>query len=248
MFRAELIKLKRSTTWLIALVLPLLAVTTGAINVANNAETLDSGWESLTSQAVLFYGLLFFSMGIAIIAATAWRAEHRGTNWNLLLTTTTRPITLVVAKIAVIAVPVAFMQIVLVAATLFAGAFILRLDGTIPWEFTLAGLLAIVAALPLIAVQSLLSMLLKSFGAPIAICLVGCVAAVPAITSAALRPLSFLVPQAINTRTLNLGSVAVVNSGSLTAADVLPILAAALGLTVIIAAVSVAALRTIKLR
>ncbi|MGI5211780.1 ABC transporter permease [Plantactinospora sp. CA-290183] len=248
MFRAELVKLKRSTTWLIALVLPFLAVTTAAINVANNPDTLDSGWESFTSQAVLFYGLLFFSMGIGLIAATAWRVEHRGTNWNLLLTTTTRPIALVLAKIAVIAVPVAFMQVVLVIATLFTGTFVLNVDGAIPWKFTLAGLLAIVAALPLIAAQSLLSMLLKSFGAPIAICLVGCVAAVPAITSPTLRPLRYLVPQALNTRTLNLGSVAVADSGDLIPADVISILATALVMTAIVAGVSVVALRKIKLR
>ncbi len=248
MFRAEIIKLKRSATWLVAIVLPLLAVTTGAINVNNNRGTLDSGWESLTSQVVLFYGLLFFSMGIGVIAATVWRMEHRGSNWNLLRTATRRPIELILAKIAVIAVPVAFMQIVLVGATLFAGAFVLDLDGPIPWGFALSGVLAIVAALPLIAVQSLLSMLLRSFGAPIAICLIGCVAAVPVITSAALRPLSYLVPQALDTRTLNLGSVAVADSGGLTPADVAPILAATLVLTAIASMVSVAALRAIELR
>ena len=72
MFRAELIKLKRSSTWLIALILPSLAVVTGTINLANNKDALDSGWASFTSQVVLFYGLLFYSMGISLLAATVW--------------------------------------------------------------------------------------------------------------------------------------------------------------------------------
>ena len=76
MFRAELTKLKRSSTWIIAFVLPILAVTTGTINFAGNSNALDSGWASFTSQVVLFYGLLFYSMGISLLAATAWRMER----------------------------------------------------------------------------------------------------------------------------------------------------------------------------
>lgn len=248
MLRAELIKLKRSTTWLIALVLPLLAVTTGSINLANNPETLDAGWASFTSQVTLFYGLLFFSIGIGLLAATAWRMEHRGTNWNLLLTTTRRPIRLVLAKIVGIAIPVAFMQLVLVAGTLLSGTLVLDLDGEIPWQFVLVGAISVIAALPLIAVQSLLSLLLKSFAAPVAICLLGCVIGVATVTSYALRPVSYVLPQAINTRALNLGSTALAGSGGLTAGDALPILGTALGLVVTVVVLTLGAIRVVKLR
>lgn len=248
MFRAELLKLKRSTTWLIALILPLLAVTTGTINLANNPDALTAGWASFTSQVVLFYGLLFYSIGIALLAATAWRMEHRGTNWNLLLTTTRHPIRLVLAKIAVITVPVAFMQAVLVTGTLISGAFVLRLGGAIPWQFALVGVLSIIAALALIALQSLLSMLLKSFAAPVAICLLGCVLGVATVTSVGLRPISYVLPQAINTRALNLGSTALTGSGGLTADDALPILLTAIGIAAVFVGLTLTAIRAIKLR
>lgn len=248
MLRAELIKLKRSTTWLIALILPLLAVTTGSINLANNPDTLDAGWASFTSQVTLFYGLLFFSIGIGLLAATAWRMEHRGTNWNLLLTTTRQPIRLVFAKIVVIAIPVAFMQLVLVAGTLISGTLVLNLDGTVPWQFALVGAISVIAALPLVAIQSLLSMLLKSFAAPVAICLLGCVIGVATVTSYALRPLSYVLPQAINTRALNLGSTALAGSGGLTAGDALPILGTALGLAAVVVVLTLGAVRAVKLR
>lgn len=248
MFRAEILKLKRSATWLIALILPLIAVTTGTINLANNRDALNSGWASFTSQVTLFYGLLFFSIGIGLLAATVWRMEHRGTNWNLLLTTTRNPIRLVLAKIAVIAVPVAFMQLILVIGTLISGTLVLRLDGAIPWQFALVGALSVIAALPLIAIQSLLSMLLKSFAAPVAICLLGCVIGVATVTSELLRPLSYILPQGINTRALNLGGTALAGSGGLTASDVLPLLGTALGLTLIVVAISLAMIKTVKLR
>jgi hypothetical protein len=246
--RAELVKLKRSATWLIALILPLLAVTTGTINFASNADALGGGWVSFTSQVTLFYGLLFFSVGIGLLAATVWRIEHRGTNWNLLLTTTRRPVELVLAKIAVVAVPVAVMQAVLVAGTLLSGVLVLRLDGGIPWQFVLVGALSVVAALPLIALQSLLSMLLRSFAAPVSVCLLGCVLGVATVTSVTLRPLSHVLPQAINTRALNLGSTALAGSGGLTVGEATPILLTALGLAVAFAALTVAAIRLVRLR
>lgn len=249
MLRAEFVKLKRSSTWLIALILPLLAVTTGTINLANNRDVLDAGWASFTSQVVLFYGLLFFSLGIGLLASTVWRMEHRGTNWNLLLTTTMQPFRLVLAKMGVIVVVVAFMQLVLVTGTLASGVFVLRLDGALPWQFVVVGALAVVASLPLITIQSLLSMLLKSFAAPVAVCLLGCVVGVASVTSIALRPLSYVLPQAINTRALTLGSTnALAESGGLTAGDTVPLLLTAVALAAVFLLVTTAAVRVIKLR
>ncbi|MGZ0067602.1 ABC transporter permease [Microbacterium arborescens] len=248
MFRAEMRKLRRSSTWIIAIVLPLLAVVTGTLNLSANADALDAGWASFTSQVVLFYGLLFFSMGISLLAAAVWRVEHRGSNWNLLLTSTVRPTSLATAKIVAVLVPVALMQVVLVAGTAVAGTLVLGLDGAFPWQFAIVGAVAIVAAVPLIALQSLLSMLLRSFAAPVAICLLGCVAGVAAVTSTALRPLGYVIPQAINTRALNLGSTAIAGSGGLTLGDTLPLIATGIGGGALVLLVTVVALRTLKLR
>ncbi|MEU5156445.1 ABC transporter permease [Glycomyces sp. NPDC021274] len=248
MFRAELIKLKRSSTWIIALILPVLAVVTGTINLANNDDVLNAGWDSFTSQVVLFYGMLFFSIGISLLAATVWRMEHRGTNWYLLLTNTVRPVRLVLVKIAVILVLVAAMQFVLVAGTAIAGELVLRLDGPFPWEFAVVGVITIGAALPLIAVQSLLSMSMKSFAAPVALCLVGCVIGVAAVTSVTLRPVSYVLPQAINTRALNLGSTAIAESGRLAVPDTLPILLTAFAIGAVFVLLTTTVIRTVKLR
>ena len=54
MLRAELLKLRRSHLWLIAIVLPLLAVITGSINYFSNPGALTHGWDSLFSQVLLF--------------------------------------------------------------------------------------------------------------------------------------------------------------------------------------------------
>jgi hypothetical protein len=244
-FLAELIKLKRSSLWIIAVLLPVLAVTTGTLNYTEN---LNDGWTSFTSQVVLFYGMLFFSVGIGLIAATAWRMEHRGTNWHMLLTTTQRPARLVLAKVGAIVVPVVVMQVVLVAGTYTSGMFVINMDGPVPWRFAVVGGLSIIAALPLVVVQSLLAMLMKSFAAPIAVCLLGCVIGVATVTSVTLRPLSYLLPQAIVTRSLNLGSSALAGSGGLTVADALPLMLTAVGLAATFFTVTVVAIRAVKLR
>lgn len=248
MFAAELVKLKRSSLWIVAIILPVLAITTGTMNYQNNSGALDGGWASFTSQVVLFYGLLFFSIGIGLLTATVWRVEHRGTNWNLLLTTTRRTVPLAAAKIGAIALAVIVMQLILVAGTFISGTFLLSLDGPFPWQFAVIGLLTIVAALPLIAVQSLLSMLLKSFAVPVAICLIGCVVGVASVTSTALQPVGYILPQAIITRAMNLGSTAISGSGELTLSDLLPIIITSLTLTSLVMVLTVGAIRIIKLR
>lgn len=248
MFHSELIKMRRSSTWIIAVLLPVLAIVTGTINLASNPEVLDAGWASFTSQVVLFYGLLFFSMGVSLLAATAWRVEHQGANWSLLLTSTSRPVRLALAKIGVILLPVTLMQFVLVVGTAISGTLILRLEGQMPWEFVVVGIVSIVAALPLVAAQSLLSMLMRSFAAPVALCLIGCVVGVATVTSLALRPMSLVLPQALITRSINLGSTAIAGSAGLTVSDTVPLILTSVGIGASILGLTVLALRVVKLR
>lgn len=247
MLTAEFLKLKRSATWIIALVLPLMAVGTGALNTHNNPGQLD-GWASFTSQVVLFYGMLFFSMAVSILAATTWRHEHRGTNWNLLLTNTASPARLVIAKTAAVTAMVAVMQVMLVVATWFVGELVLTLPGTVPTSFVVTSLLGILAAGPLVALQSLLSMVLKSFAAPVGLCLLGCVVGLGVNYSAGLRPLSAWVPQGLVMRMLNLGSSAVSGMGSATATSLAGLLLPAAVVTVAITAASAWWLTHVKTR
>ena len=95
MLRAELLKLRRSHLWLIAIVLPLLAVITGSINYFSNPGALTHGWDSLFSQVLLFYGMFYLSIGVAVIVAAAWRMEHQGSNYTMLRTNTRRAVSLI---------------------------------------------------------------------------------------------------------------------------------------------------------
>ena len=217
---AEIIKLKRSSVWVVAVMLPLLAVITGTANFMINRESFE-GWISLSSQITLFYSMMFCSLGIALLASTVWRVEHRGTSWNAMRTTPHSPTAVALAKTLVILTPVLAMQSVLLALTWLAGITVADLGPAIPAAFVASGLLAILGALPLVAMQSLLSMLMRSFAAPVAVAFLGCVMGFGLLASQ--NPLAYAVPQGILSKTLTLGSSAVSTAGSLDAASMLPL-------------------------
>ena len=217
---AEAIKLRRSSAWVVAVLLPLLAVITGTVNFIMNRESFE-GWISLSSQITLFYSMMFCSLGIALLASTVWRVEHRGTSWNAMRTTPHSPAAVALAKTLVILVPVLAMQGVLLALAWLAGIAVAGLGPAIPTAFVASGLLAALGALPLVAVQSLLSMLMRSFAAPVAVAFLGCVVSFGLLASQ--NPLIYLVPQGILSKTLTLGSSAVSTAGKLDAASMLPL-------------------------
>lgn len=220
----ELVKLKRSAVWVVSLLLPLMAVITGSVNYMANREALAAGWVSMSSQVTLFYSILFFSLGVSLLVSTAWRVEHRGTSWNAMRTTGHSATAVVVAKSLVVLVPVAAMQVILVALTWVVG-MALGLGPAIPPSFVVSCLLAVPICLPLVAVQSLLSMLMRSFAAPVALAFGGCVLGFGML--AAQSPLVYAIPQGLVSRCLTLGSSALSDAGGLTVSDVLPVAGAA---------------------
>ena len=231
MILAELTKLRRSALWVVAFVLPVLAVTAGTVNYAANQEVLSSGWEAYWSQVVLFYGLFFMSMGVAVLASAAWRMEHRGHNWNLLMATPARPGAIVGAKITSITIVVTAMQLVLLTLATGIGMFVLDLEGAPPWEYAVVALLGVVAALPVVAAQSLLSMLIRSFTAPVAVGLLGCAIGTGLLYGGQGGVVSHLFPHSLVTSALFLGNGAVSDAAGLDPAAVGPIVFASLALT-----------------
>ena len=224
---AEAIKLKRSSVWAVTVLLPLLAVVSGSVNFRMNREAFLQGWVSLTSQMTLFYAMMFCSLGVALLASTVWRVEHRGTSWNAMRTTPHTATAVALAKTLVLFAPLLVMQVILVVLAWISGTFIMGLGPAMPMSFTVSALLGVLAAAPLIAVQSLLSMLMRSFAAPVAVAFLGCVAGFG--LAAAQSPLAYVIPQGILNMTLVLGSSASSVAGAFDAASMLPLLAATVG-------------------
>ena len=225
---AEAIKLKRSSAWVVAVLVPLLAVITGTFNLYGNRETIPQNWVSLTSQMTLFYSMMFCPLGVALLASAVWRVEHRGTSWNAMRTTPHSPTAVALAKTLIIFVPVLAMQAILVVLAWISGSLVMGLGPAMPTAFIVSGFLAVVGAAPLVAVQSLLSMLMRSFAAPVAVAFVGCVVGLG--FEASQNPLVYAVPQGILSKTLTLGSSAMSTAGKLDAASMLPLVVSIVGL------------------
>ena len=235
MFNVELLKLKRSSVWVIAIILPMLTVVTGGINYWLNQDMLDSGWASLFGQVLMFYSLIFFAMGISILTAAAWRMEHQGTNWNLLRTHCSSSLKLMLAKTGAILVVVLAMQLMLFTGAVIFGFAVGAGGSTFPLNYLGTMLIAVVVAIPLVALQSLLSALMKSFAAPVALCFVGCI--VGFLASGApgfLGYLGYVIPQSMIFKVLSLGSAAVSGAGSLSWGTVLPLLASTVATSIVI--------------
>lgn len=198
---AEVLKLHRSALWFVVVLLPALALLTGTLDFANNSEASSRNWDSLWAGVTNFHGLVFFSMGIAVLAATMWRMEHRG-NWFTLMTTNASARQIVIAKTVVLIGLVAAMQLVLITATWLIGGLFFGLGWAIPGRFWLTVLLSVVAGASVAAFQSLLSMLIRSFAAPVGIALfgviIGAVLALGEFTTVATFVLQALVIESLS--------------------------------------------------
>ena len=100
------------------------------------------------------------------------------------------------------------------------------LGPAMPGTIVASNLLAVVSIIPLIALQSLLSMLMRSFAAPVALGFVGCIIGFG--LGAAQSPLAYATPQGLVSMTLSLGSTAM-TAGELDATSTLPLLLSTVG-------------------
>lgn len=56
-FLAELVKLKRSLSWAVVVLLPIIMVASGSIMTLVDGRGLEDGWDTLWMRSLVFYGL-----------------------------------------------------------------------------------------------------------------------------------------------------------------------------------------------
>ncbi len=216
MVRAELLKLRRSMVWVFVPLLSLLAVISGGVNYWMNRDVLTQGWASLIGQTTLFYGMLFYAVGIGLIASAAWRPEHRSSSWNVALTCGISPLKLVLTKVFVIMIPASALHMCFIIYTWLFGIAV-GLGVGVPPSFIASLVLILVLSIPLVLFQSLLSMLMKSFAGPAALAMGASILGFlfTLVPGRLPQGLSFTLPHALCTRGILLGSSAVSSSGAI---------------------------------
>lgn len=245
--RAEFLKLKRSLSWAVVVFLPLMAVVTGATNTAVSGKPLEDGWDTLWLRVVVFYGLFPLTLGVGALASLVWRVEHQGGNWNALIGRPVSSLQVVLGKMAVLAVLAAAMQAVLVAGVVVVGKLLFALPGVLPAEYFLVSAVIVLACLPVAALQSGLSMLMRSFAAPVAVALLGATLGM-SLLIVHLEVPAVLLPYGLVGRATQLGTGQFVDSGTVTSGVVTALTVAALGLTSVVTAVTAAVLDRLDIR
>lgn len=245
--RAEFLKLKRSLSWAVVLLLPLMAVATGAANTAVSGQPLEDDWHTLWVRVVGFYGLFPLAIGVAVLASLVWRVEHRGGNWNALMGRQVPSLHVVGGKAAVLAVLAVAMQTVLVAGVIAVGKLLFGLPGLLPPRYFLVSVVIVLACLPVAAFQSGLSMLMRSFAAPVAVALLGSTVGMLLLMSR-VDALTVIVPYSLLSRATQMGTGMFTDSGDVVASAVAVTVTAALGLTAVVIAGTTAILDRLDIR
>ena len=194
----EFLKLRRSASWGVVLVLPTVSVLCACVLVR------PADWQLLWVRSIGFYGMALLPVSLGVLASLVWRAEHQGSNGLALMNAPVPMWRMVAAKAAAAWLLAAVMQLVLVMAAAAVGALVLGLPGILPSRYLVAGLLTTVACAPVCALQSGLSAFTRSFAVPVAIGL----ALTGAGTTALLVhiPAAWLLPHALVTRTTQIGA------------------------------------------
>ena len=171
--RAENRKLRGAVLWLAFLIVPIFPAVMGTFNYLNNLGLLQSEWYSLWTQHTLFYATFFYAPLIGVYCSYLWRLEHMGHNWNLIMTTPVRPFALYFAKFAVACKVTLLTQAWVFVLYLALGKLVAGLPGLPPPEILWWCLRGTLGALPVIALQLIFSMVMRSFAAPVLIALGG---------------------------------------------------------------------------
>ena len=237
---SELIKLKRSMSWAVVVLLPVMTVFAGSMSTIAVEGQFEDGWHTLWIRSIGFYGMALLPVGIAILASLVWRVEHKNSNWNALMSGPVSSVQVVIGKVAAVAVLSAAMQVVLLVTVIALGKLVFGLPGMLHADYFVSSAVIMMACVPVAALQSGLSMLTRSFGAPIAVAFVGAGVSTMALLIH-IKAMS-VVPYAVVTQATQLGT-SLVGGGatSFDAAAISPssvsfLVAMALALTTVIVA------------
>ena len=160
--------------WIAFVLIPLVPSVMGTMNYLQNLAMLKYEWFSLWTQETLFYSNFFFAPLIAIYCGYLWRIENRNKNRHLLMTMPVPVRNVFLGKLASIAKITLFTQL-WVFVLFFVTGKLLSFGGSPPVSILLYALRGTLGAMVIAELQLLLSAIIRSFAAPVAIAIFGAV-------------------------------------------------------------------------
>lgn len=170
--KSEHLKVRHSFIGIAFILMPLIPTVMGTMNYLNNLALLKSEWFSLWTQETLFYSNFFFSPLIAVYCSYLWRLENKNQNRHQLLTAPVPVRDIFLGKLVVIGKITFFTQLWIFLLYVLSGK-LTGLPGLPPVLTLFYAFRGLLGGLVIASLQLLLSMVLKSFAAPIAISVIG---------------------------------------------------------------------------
>lgn len=164
--RAEFLKLRKSSIWLLIFISPVLATLVG---YGQSVEDIPFKWEMTLVSMAFIHALLFLPLLTGVFSAFVCRFEHIGGGWKQLLAMPISRGNVFVAKFIIVIGLLALTQ------ALFAGGLLLiaqlkGFEGAIPWKVIATSVIGgWIACMPLAALQLFVSTAWSSFAAPLAL-------------------------------------------------------------------------------
>ncbi len=181
--KSEQIKIRHSFIWIAFILTPLIPAFMGTQNYLNNLEVLSSEWFSLWTQETLFYSNFFFAPLIAIYCSYLWRMENQNKNRYMLLTAPVPARDIFLGKLSAIIKITVFTQFWVFILFIISGKLV-HLPGLPPMQTLIYIVRGLLGGIVIASLQLLISMMIRSFAAPIAIAVLGSITGLLAANSA----------------------------------------------------------------
>ncbi|PLR96563.1 ABC transporter permease [Bacillus sp. T33-2] len=165
-FRSELLKMRKSSIWLLILISPVLSSLVGFGELNGSGEHT---W--ITTLAIMswLHGMLFLPLMTGVFSAFVCRFEHIEGGWKQLLAMPVSRTSVFLAKFLVVVLLLALSQALFLAGLLLVGN-VKDLAGPVPWNEILTSITGgWLACMPLAALQMGVSTAWSSFAAPLAV-------------------------------------------------------------------------------
>lgn len=172
LLKAERMKLKRSPVWITFLIIPVLPAVLGTANFLANQGILQMKWDSLWTQHTLFTDYFFLPIMLGVYCGYLMRLEHLNHNWNRMFSLPVPRGMIFAAKFLTASFMLFVSEVWICVLFVLAGRYAGLTQP--PWNrIFLWCLFGTLGGMVMTAVQTVLSMLVKSFALPVGVALGG---------------------------------------------------------------------------
>ncbi|MHB0863948.1 ABC transporter permease [Paenibacillus sp. SEL3] len=163
--RVEIIKLQWIMVWILIILDAVINSLMGVLELNDLKQFFSPSWLTLYTYSAQFHSMFFYPLYCGIIASLLCAYEHRDGGWKILLSSPYPRQQIYYAKYILLILILGLDQLIFIVGYFVSGN-IVGAPGEIPWSVVLStGLGGWLGIFPLAALQLMLSIKIRNFGA-----------------------------------------------------------------------------------